>query len=136
MLAEHGLAERGPGGWRRGAVALADVAESTGAADLQREREERYKQDRESWRARLRQYQGARHCPWSPSDGWWLAWTTRTSGTRCCTAAGRCSAMTSCAGRRAAEEEVGTPAIRVATRRLALSAVIEDEDALIVVAVG
>ena len=33
VLAEHGLAERGPGGWRRGAVALADVAESTGAAD-------------------------------------------------------------------------------------------------------
>ena len=60
VLAEHGLAERGPGGWRRGPVALADVAESTGAADLQREREERYKQDRESWRARLRQYQGAR----------------------------------------------------------------------------
>ena len=56
-LAEHGLAERGPGGWRRGPVALADVAESTGAADLQREREARYKQDRESWRARLRQYQ-------------------------------------------------------------------------------
>ena len=63
VLAEHGLAERGPGGWRRGAVALADVAESTGAADLQREREERYRQDRESWRARLRQYQGARACP-------------------------------------------------------------------------
>ena len=56
VLAEHGLAERGPGGWCRGPVALADVAESTGAADLQRERAERYKQDRESWRARLRQY--------------------------------------------------------------------------------
>src|SRR5207302_7923507 len=51
VLAEYGLAERGPGGWRRGAVALADVAESTGAADLQREREARYKQDRERWRA-------------------------------------------------------------------------------------
>ena len=38
VLAEHGLAERGPAGWRRGAVALADVAESTGAADLQRDR--------------------------------------------------------------------------------------------------
>src|SRR6185503_6597032 len=36
VLAEHGLAERGPGGWRRGPVALADVAESTGAADLHR----------------------------------------------------------------------------------------------------
>ena len=71
VLAEHGLAERGPGGWRPGAVALADVAESTGAADLQREREEQYKRDREGWRARLRQYQGARHIPVSAGDGWW-----------------------------------------------------------------
>ena len=71
VLAEHGLAERGPGGWRRGPVALADVAESTGAADLQREREARYKRDRESWRARLRQYQGARHRPVNERDGWW-----------------------------------------------------------------
>jgi hypothetical protein len=71
VLAEHGLAERGPGGWRRGAVALADVAESTGAAVLQREREARYKQDRESWRARLRQYQGARQVPVTSRDGWW-----------------------------------------------------------------
>ena len=70
VLAEHGLAERGPGGWRRGAVALADVAESTGAADLQREREERYKQDRESWRARLRTYVSARNAPVTPRDGW------------------------------------------------------------------
>ena len=58
VLAEHGLAERGPGGWRRGPAALADVAESTGAADLQREREERYQKDRESWRARLRHVPG------------------------------------------------------------------------------
>ena len=71
VLAEHGLAERGPGGWHRGPVALADVAESTGAADLQREREARYRQDRESWRARLRQYQGARQPPVSARDGWW-----------------------------------------------------------------
>ena len=71
VLAEHGLAERGPGGWRRGPVALADVAESTGAADLQREREARYKQDRESWRARLRQYQGAKRLPVTSRDGWW-----------------------------------------------------------------
>jgi len=71
VLAEHGLAERGPGGWRRGPVALADVAESTGAADLHREREARYKQDRESWRARLRQYQGARARPVNERDGWW-----------------------------------------------------------------
>jgi hypothetical protein len=71
VLAGHGLAERGPGGWRRGPVALADVAESTGAADLQREREERYRKDRESWRARLRQYQGVRQLPVSARDGWW-----------------------------------------------------------------
>jgi hypothetical protein len=70
VLAEHGLAERGPSGWRRGAVALADAAESTGAADLQREREERYRQDREGWRARLRQYASARTAPVTPGDGW------------------------------------------------------------------
>ena len=70
VLAEHGLAERGPRGWRRGPVALADVAELTGAADLQREREARYREDRESWRARLRQYQGARQRPVVRSDGW------------------------------------------------------------------
>ena len=70
VLAEHWLAERGPGGWRRGAVALAGVAESTGAADLQREREERYKQHREGWRARLRQYASARNAPVTPGDGW------------------------------------------------------------------
>ena len=70
MLAEHGLAERGPGGWRRGAVALADVAESTGAADLQRDREARYQRDRESWRARLRQYVSARNVIAAPRDGW------------------------------------------------------------------
>ena len=71
LLAEHGLAERGQGGWSRGSVPMADVAESTGAADLQREREERYRQDRESWRARLRQYQGAKRLPVTLRDGWW-----------------------------------------------------------------
>jgi hypothetical protein len=70
VLAEHGLAERGPGGWRRGPAALGDVADATGAADRQREREERYRQDRESWRARLRQYQAARHRPVNERDGW------------------------------------------------------------------
>ena len=94
-LAEHGLAERGPGGWRRGAVALADVAESTGAAALQREREERYKQDRERWRARLRQYQGNRQLPVPPAMAGG-GWTTATSTTRC--AGGRSSRMISCAG--------------------------------------
>ncbi len=71
VLAGHGLAERGPGGWRRGPAALDDVAGSTGAAGLQREREERYRKDRESWRARLRAYQGARQLAVSPRDGWW-----------------------------------------------------------------
>ena len=71
VLAGHGLAELGRGGWRRGMAALDDIAESTGAADLHRERKARYKQDRESWRARLRQYQAARHRPVNERDGWW-----------------------------------------------------------------
>jgi hypothetical protein len=69
-LAEHGLAERGLGGWCRGPACLDDVAESTGAAELHRDRAERYKQDREGWRARLRHYQGARQRPAVTSDGW------------------------------------------------------------------
>ena len=70
ILAEHGLAERGRGGWRRGDASLDDVAESTGAAGIHRERAERYRQDREGWRARLAQYQAARHRPASERDGW------------------------------------------------------------------
>ncbi len=71
VLAEHGLAERGRGGWRRGDASLDGVATSTGAADLHRERAERYRKDRESWRARLAQYQAARHRPVNERDGWW-----------------------------------------------------------------
>ena len=71
VLAEHGLAERGRAGWVRGPANLDEVATSTGAAELQRERAERYKQDRVSWRERLRQYQGARHAPVNERDGWW-----------------------------------------------------------------
>jgi hypothetical protein len=70
VLAGHGLAERCPDGWRRGDAILDDVAASTGAADLQREREARYKQDRAGWRARLAQYQAARHRPAGERDGW------------------------------------------------------------------
>ena len=47
------------------------MVESTGTADLQREREARYKQDREGWRARLRQYASARDALVTPGDGWW-----------------------------------------------------------------
>ena len=71
VLAEHGLAERGRGGWRRGDAGLDEVATSTGAADLHRERAERYKRDRESWRARLAQYASARNAVVTPRDGWW-----------------------------------------------------------------
>jgi DNA-binding transcriptional ArsR family regulator len=70
VLAEHGLAERGQHGWRRGPAVLDDVAESTGAADIHRERAERYQEDRASWRARLRQYVGARSALVAPGDGW------------------------------------------------------------------
>ncbi len=70
VLAAHGLAERGRGGWRRGDASLDAVATSTGAADLHRERAERYRKDRESWRARLRQYAGARSAIAAPGDGW------------------------------------------------------------------
>src|SRR5205823_10881938 len=70
-LAEHGLAVRCRGGWRRGDASLDEVATSTGAADLHRERAERYKQDRASWRARLAQYASARNVVVAPRDGWW-----------------------------------------------------------------
>jgi len=76
VLAEHGLAERGQaecgrGGWRRGDADLDAAAEAIGAAGLHRERAERYRQDREGWRARLRAYQGARQVPVTARDGWW-----------------------------------------------------------------
>ena len=71
VLAEHGLAERGRGGWRRGGASLDEVATSTGAAELHRERAERYKKDRESWRARLARYASARNAIVAPRDGWW-----------------------------------------------------------------
>jgi hypothetical protein len=70
VLAEHGLGERGPGGWRRGGAVLDDVAEATGAAGRHRERAERYRKDREGWQARLRQYQAGRHLPVTAGDGW------------------------------------------------------------------
>jgi hypothetical protein len=50
VLAGHGLAERGPGGWRRGPADLDDVADTTGAAELYRERADAYDEDRGHWR--------------------------------------------------------------------------------------
>jgi hypothetical protein len=58
--AEYGLAERDPGGRRGPGPGLADVAESVGAADLDREQTARHQQAREDWLARLREYQGRR----------------------------------------------------------------------------
>jgi DNA-binding transcriptional ArsR family regulator len=70
VLAGHGLAERGRGGWRRGTVGLDEVAESTGAADIHQERAQRYREDRQGWRARLRKYASARSAIVAPDDGW------------------------------------------------------------------
>jgi hypothetical protein len=71
VLAGHGLAERGPAGWRRGPADLDSVAESTGAAGLHRQRTDRYDNDRERWQARLRDYRAARQAPVTSRDGWW-----------------------------------------------------------------
>ena len=70
VLAGHGLAERGRGGWRRGAVGLDEVAESTGAAGIHQERAQRYREDRQGWRARLLRYASARSAIVAPDDGW------------------------------------------------------------------
>ena len=49
VLAEHGLAERGAGGWRRGPARLDDVADATGATEIYRERADAYDEDRRIW---------------------------------------------------------------------------------------
>jgi hypothetical protein len=49
VLAEHGLAERGPGGWRRGPARLDDVADATGATAMYRDRADAYDEDRVIW---------------------------------------------------------------------------------------
>jgi len=49
VLAEHGLAERGPGGWRRGPASLDDVADATGATQIYRDRAGAYAEDRAIW---------------------------------------------------------------------------------------
>lgn len=53
VLAEHGLAERGPGGWRRGRANLDDVAETTGAREIYDERAAAYADDRKEWHATI-----------------------------------------------------------------------------------
>jgi hypothetical protein len=70
VLARHGLAERGRGGWRRGTAGLDEVAESAGAAAIHQERAQRYREDRQGWRARLRKYASARSAVVAPDDGW------------------------------------------------------------------
>ena len=49
VLAEHGLAESGPGGWRRGPASLDDVADTTGATQIYRDRADAYAEDRDIW---------------------------------------------------------------------------------------
>ncbi|MGH3235384.1 MAG: hypothetical protein ACRDOH_19480, partial [Streptosporangiaceae bacterium] len=49
VLAGHGLAERGPGGWRRGPADLGDVADATGATEMYRDRAGAYDEDRDLW---------------------------------------------------------------------------------------
>ncbi len=53
VLAEHGLAEHGPEGWRRGPARLDDVADATGAAEIYRERADGYDKDRDLWREKI-----------------------------------------------------------------------------------
>jgi hypothetical protein len=48
-LAEYGLAEHGPHGWRRGPALLDDVAHACGATVLLREREAAYAEQRDTW---------------------------------------------------------------------------------------
>ena len=50
-LAEHGLAERGRQGWRRGPIALADAADACGATRRHKERQAAYASDRATWQA-------------------------------------------------------------------------------------
>jgi hypothetical protein len=81
-LGQAGAPQRrgGPGG---PAVRVGDAGRAAGARRARprragparltcnRERAERYRQDRGSWRARLRQYASARNALVTPGDGWW-----------------------------------------------------------------
>ncbi len=50
-LARHGLAEHGPGGWRRGPADLGQVADAVGATRQHKERQAAYAADRATWQA-------------------------------------------------------------------------------------
>ena len=66
-LAEHGLAERGPGGWRRGPARLDDVADATGATEIYREREDAYAKDRDEWHKKIEAWLAPKPAP-EPGD--------------------------------------------------------------------
>ena len=57
----------GPPGWRHQPAASC----CSSVVRRSREREARYRQDREGWRARIRQYQAARQVRPAARDGWW-----------------------------------------------------------------
>lgn len=52
-LAEHGLAERGPGAWRRGPADLGAVSVVLGVPALLAALQARYRAERKDWRAFL-----------------------------------------------------------------------------------
>jgi DNA-binding transcriptional ArsR family regulator len=52
-LGEHGLAVRGPGGWRRGPATLDEVAEQLGVPEILAALAARYREERRIWRGRL-----------------------------------------------------------------------------------
>jgi hypothetical protein len=52
-LGAHGLAERGPGGWRRGPADLDDVAAQLGVPEILAALQDRYRREREEWRGLL-----------------------------------------------------------------------------------
>jgi len=66
-LAEHGLAERSPGGWRRGPARLDDVADATGATEIYREREDAYADDRDKWHETIASWLAPKPAP-EPGD--------------------------------------------------------------------
>ncbi len=52
-LAAHGIAARGPGGWRRGPASLDQAAQELGVPGLLEELQARYRRERQEWRSLL-----------------------------------------------------------------------------------